>query len=259
MPLQLGIGVATYNRRDYLERTLNHIALHTKYPFTAVAVVDDGSTDGTPDMLRGRNATFVTGQNMGIAWNKNRALFLLSELQRCDIVILLEDDSFPIRDGWETEWMDAALRWGHSNLAGDWMSKYFVSGTGTLEDPLYSTAVTAQCSVFTREALLFGGYFDPRFRGYGHEHVEHTARMIRVGYGGIIAEAEGRRQMYFRLLYGGIKVTTGPSYLDKDQVARNVTFAKQALHDHSFRAPWHTEDDMRQFRDEMRAASPRVL
>ena len=48
-----------------------------------------------------RMSRVVTGRNMGIAWNKNRALFLLGAIAQCDVVILLEDDSFPTSDGWD--------------------------------------------------------------------------------------------------------------------------------------------------------------
>ena len=99
--LQLGIGIVTYNRRTVLSETLDRVRQHTKHPRTVIAVADDGSTDGTQDMLRERNVLTVTGRNMSIAWNKNRALFLLSEMLRCDVVLLLEDDAFPASDHWE--------------------------------------------------------------------------------------------------------------------------------------------------------------
>jgi glycosyltransferase involved in cell wall biosynthesis len=260
MPLQLGIGIVTYNRRNLLAETLDHIGRHTKYPFAKVAVADDGSTDGTPDMLRDRNVTTVTGRNMGVAWNKNRALFLLSELVRCDIIVLLEDDSFPAQDNWELEWMNAAVRWGHANVATDWMGETFLSGAGTLNDPVLSTGVSAQCSVYSREALLFGGYFDPRFRGYGHEHVEHSYRLARVGYGGTEEQLpNGRRQMVFRLLRGGIRFATAPSTFDQAQVDRNLALCQELFFDYSYRNPWRDENEMQQFREELRATTPRVL
>ena len=120
-PLLLGIGIVTYNRRAVLSETLDRVQQHTKHPRTVVAVADDGSTDGTLDMLRARQVLTVTGRNMSIAWNKNRALFLLSELLRCDVVLLLEDDAYPARDHWETEWIHAAVRWGHANVAVRWI------------------------------------------------------------------------------------------------------------------------------------------
>ncbi|HET6196399.1 MAG TPA: glycosyltransferase, partial [Acetobacteraceae bacterium] len=206
MAIRVGIGVITYNRKDVLAETLARVRAHTKTP-CALAVADDGSTDGTGDLVRSQSVTLVTGRNMGIAWNKNRALFLLGAVVNCDVVILLEDDSYPTEDGWEQEWIQATQAWGHVNLAGPWFSDSFLRGTGTVDDPIVSKDVTAQCSGYSRAALLYGGYFDSRFRGYGFEHIEHSRRMVRVGYGGSYEEVDGEVVPIFRLLKGCIAVS----------------------------------------------------
>lgn len=256
LSLLLGIGIITYNRQAILSQTLDRVLEHTKHKRTILAVADDGSTDGTLDMLRARQVLTVTGRNMSIAWNKNRALFLLSELLRCDIVLLLEDDAYPSSDNWEIEWMNAAVRWGHANVAGPWLKEHFISGTGTSEDPILSKRVTAQCAVFSREALLFGGYFDPRFRGYGHEHVEHSRRLIRLGYGGV-----DQHDALFNLLWGGLSFHSVPSSFDgkPDEVERNRQLAHELFSDFSYRAPWQNEEDARQLREEMRHSFPRAV
>jgi hypothetical protein len=259
--LQLGIGIITYNRRAVLSETLDRVQRHTRHPRTVVAVADDGSTDGTLDMLRARQVLTVTGRNMSVAWNKNRALFLLAELQRCDVVLLLEDDAYPERDGWEVEWMRAAIRWGHANVAARWIEAHVApaGGAGTLEDPMHSNALTAQCSVFSREALLFGGYFDTRFRGYGHEHVEHTGRLLRMGYGGTSEPINGQPGPFFKLLWGGIGFHMVPPVVEakEAQAERNLLVAQALAGDFSYRAPWQNEDEAKQFREEMRHTLPR--
>lgn len=259
MPLQIGIGIVTYNRLGVLSETLDRVLRHTKYPFTAIVIADDGSTDGTLDMLRSRGVTTVTGRNMGIAWNKNRALFTLSELLRCDIVILLEDDAHPTRDHWEVEWMNAALRWGHANVAGEWLREHFIGGAGTFDDPIRSTHITAQCAVFSREALLFGGYFDARFRGYGHEHVEHSRRMVRMGYGGADEDVNGTMMTLYKLLWGHIGFNPTTTFYDQTQVDRNLLLARALFSDFTYRAPWHNEEEAGQFREELRGSFPRAL
>ncbi len=260
MPLQLGIGIVTYNRQAVLSETIDRVRRHTKYPFTTIAVADDGSTDGTLAMLRERQVTMVTGHNMGIAWNKNRALFMLAELLRCDVVVLLEDDCYPVVDNWEQAWMHAAVRWGHVNAAAPWLTGHFMSGAGTWDDPISSTRLTAQCAVFSREALLFGGYFDSRFRGYGHEHVEHTRRMVRLGYGGLDALVDGQEVTLYWLLWGGLAVNPAAvSYYNVAQVERNLVLTRQLLGDFRYRAPWHDEAEAAQFRNEMRGGFPPLL
>lgn len=253
----LGIGVITYNRCPVLAETLDLVQRHTRHPRTVVAVADDGSTDGTLAMLRERRTLTVTGRNMSIAWNKNRALFLLAELVRCDIVILLEDDSYPERDDWEAEWILAAQRWGHATATPSWLrQEHAVSGSGTVDDPIESEWISAQCAVFSREALLYAGYFDTRFRGYGHEHVEHTCRLLRMGYGPASGQA-GK----FKSIWGGVGVRPLPSTFEaKEQLAEpNRELATTLLGDTSYRAPWQSEDEARQFRAEMRQAWPQAV
>ena len=129
MAARVGIGVITYNRKDVLAETLARVRAHTSSPHELV-VADDGSWDGTVELVRSLGIRLVTGRNMGIAWNKNRALFLLTMLLHCDVVILLEDDSRPVKDGWEQDWIAASLRWGHINLAGEWLRALFYPGLG---------------------------------------------------------------------------------------------------------------------------------
>jgi hypothetical protein len=260
-PLLLGIGIVTYNRRSILNATLDRVLQHTRHPRTVVAVADDGSTDGTLDLLRARQVLTVTGRNMSIAWNKNRVLFLLSELLRCDVVLLLEDDAYPSADHWEIEWMHAAVRWGHANLADQSLKEHFVAGTGTLEDPIYSPQITAQCAVFSREALLFGGYFDTRFREYGHEHVEHTRRLLRLGYGGTEGPVNGQPGPLFKLLWGGIGHHLVPPIIAAKEAPaeRMRALAQRLFGDFSYRAPWQDETEAKQLRDEMRHSFPRAV
>ena len=254
----LGIGIVTYNRAGVLAKTLDRVQRHTTHPHTIVAVADDGSTDDTMQMLRARQVLAVSGTNAGVAWNKNRALFLLFALRRCDVVILLEDDAYPTRDGWHAEWIEAARRWGHVNLAADWLREHFISGKGTAADPILSRQLTAQCAVFSRESILFGGYFDTRFRGYGHEHVEHTWRLLRMGYGGSEWPPDSKTAPEFRLIWGGIAHQFAPSVGDAGdwQTERNRVLAQLLLGEYSHRPPFQTEQEARQLREEMRQALP---
>jgi len=255
MALRVGIGVVTYNRKDVLLETLARIRAHTASE-CALAVADDGSSDGTPEAVRAQQLTLVSGRNMGIAWNKNRALYLLAAVAQCDVVILLEDDSFPIADGWEQEWVEASQRWGHVNLAGEWFSEGFLRGSGTVDDPTISKNVTAQCSGFSRTALLYGGYLDPRFRGYGFEHIEHSRRLVRLGYGGSHEEVDGEVVPIFKLLKGSIRVTSPGSFSNADDRTRNQLLCHQLLFDESYRMPWRDDTELAQFRAEMANALP---
>ena len=253
MAIRVGIGIITCNRKDVLLETLSRVRTHTQSP-CVLAVADDGSDDGTADAVRSQKVTLVTGQNMGIAWNKNRALFLLGAIVQCDVVILLEDNSFPTKDGWEQEWVQASQLWGHANLAGEWFRDSFLKGAGTVDDPILSTNVSAQCSGFSRAALLYGGYFDPRFRGYGQEHVEHTRRLLRIGYGGSYEDLDGQVLPIYRLLKSCIEVTSPHSFADHADSDRNWMVCRELLFDEKHRMPWRDDGELNQFRAEMTKA-----
>jgi glycosyltransferase involved in cell wall biosynthesis len=251
---RIGIGIVTYNRRDILAATVEKVRRFTRHPAVDFVVADDGSTDGTLGWLRDNDIPAVTGVNMGIAWNKNRALYFLSEMLGCETVILLEDDTQPSKPGWEDAWIAAGRFWGHANFAAPWMKDLFISGQGTPADPVLCDKLTAQCAVFSRESLLFGGFYDSRFRGYGHEHVEHTRRLVRVGFGGTDRIVDGHEQMRFKLIRGDISVVDVPSYENHEQAEQNRLIAGPLMTDQSYRAPWRDDAELKQFRAEMRSA-----
>jgi glycosyltransferase involved in cell wall biosynthesis len=254
MAFAVGIAIVTYNRKRIVSDTIDRVRALTRTADAALVVADDGSSDGTLSMLRDKQVPVITGVNMGIAWNKNRALFLLAQMLGCQAVILLEDDTQPNKAGWEAEWMQAAQRWGHVNLAADWLAEHFLSGAGTVEDPVRTKMLTAQCSAFSWAALAFGGYFDPRYKGYGHEHVDHTRRLVRVGFGGTDERIDGHERVLFYLIKGGLTVVSSQTHYDQQQVERNLEVAHQTMGQQHFRAPWGDDTQLRQFRSEIESA-----
>jgi glycosyltransferase involved in cell wall biosynthesis len=254
MSFPVGIGIVTYNRKAILSETIDRVRALTRQPGAALVVADDGSNDGTLAMLREKQVPVVTGINMGIAWNKNRALFLLSQMLGCEAVILLEDDTRPTRSGWEAEWIAGASRWGHVNFAAEWMQTHILSGAGTAADPARSKQITAQCAAYSSAALRYGGYFDPLFRGYGHEHVEHSRRLVRVGYGGTDERINGEDVVTYNLLRGDLSVVSTPSFQNAEQEERNFQIAKVIMGKQGYRAPWGEDKEMRQFRAEIESA-----
>jgi glycosyltransferase involved in cell wall biosynthesis len=175
----LGIAVVTYRRPDRLKRSLEQVAALTRTPHELV-VADDGSDDGTADELRSQNVRVVTGANRGVCWNKNRGLFALMALG-CETLVLLEDDIYPDREGWEADWIEAALRWHHVAFAHEKIGEHVLGGTGTPEDPLVNYKATAQCVAVSAQAMRQVGFLDSRFKGYGVGHAEWTTRFKRAG------------------------------------------------------------------------------
>ncbi|MBO5307827.1 MAG: glycosyltransferase family 2 protein [Lentisphaeria bacterium] len=75
LPL-ITIGVSAYNRKDYLRECLNSLLVQT-YKNCEIIVVDDGSVDGTGDMVRNEfpQVRYIYQENAGDAAAKNTAAF----------------------------------------------------------------------------------------------------------------------------------------------------------------------------------------
>jgi len=70
--------IPTYNRRDLLPRALDSVLAQT-VPVDEIIVIDDGSTDGTDDMLRARygdRVRYVWQPNAGVSAARNHGLRL---------------------------------------------------------------------------------------------------------------------------------------------------------------------------------------
>jgi Glycosyl transferase family 2 len=246
----LGIAVITYNRIQSAKTVVERVLQHTTLPFQLI-VADDGSSDGTAEEFRRQNVKVISAANMGVCWNKNRALFYLNNVAKCDPIILLEDDSWPIEDGWEADWVEAALNYGHINLAGAWFSDSFISGSGTPQDPIISNAISGQCSAYSADALSYVGYLDTRFIGYGIGHVEHSTRLVRAGYGGYIAGRAVGSKYRFLLINSRIKVTSPETFKLQSQIDRNQEVMRIIREEPVFRAAWRTDAQLAQLRSEV--------
>ena len=105
--------------------------------------------------------------------------------------------------------------------------------------------------MFFRKTLLFGGFSDNRFRGYGHEHVEHTCLLCRVGNSPATADPDR-----FKSIWGGIGGRSVQSTFNaKCELAElSRRLGAELMGDLSYGGSWRTEAETWQFRDEMRQA-----
>lgn len=245
---RIGIGIITCRRPRIAAETALAVRRFTRAPFELV-IADDGSPPGMVDELAAE-APVITGLNRGVTWNKNRALFHLHAVRRCDVVILLEDDTRPTAAGWERVWVEAGRRYGHANLAGDWFRHTFLRGQGTPDDPYLSRDFSGQCTVFSPQALNFAGYLDTRYRGFGIGHVDHTHRMARAGFG---AQADPTHGMLFFLLQSALTIVPTESARKEEDVQRNHALYQTLSHEGIYRAPWSTDDELRALRAELEA------
>ncbi len=249
---ELGIGIITRNRLATLAQCAAEIARHTRVPY-ALAVADDGSSDETAAWVRGAGIPLIAGPRRGCAWNKNRALRYFATRTDCDPILLFEDDTWPVADGWDDLWVAAARRWGHVN----YFYGYEPEGGGTVDDPYQGTAFGGQCTITTRAALAEVGYLDTRFVGYGVEHVEWTHR-YRVRY----THEWNLPKRTVPCLDFGVLASWPPSHYDEAEITANRDLFYRLRDDESepvYRAPWRDDDEREQLEAEVgRAAGPRA-
>lgn len=97
MPL-VSICIPTYNRKGYLKETLESVFAQT-YKDYEVVIVDDGSTDGTEEMIKhlGYNTRYHRQENAGDAAARNK----LIELAAGKYITFLDSDDLLMPDAVE--------------------------------------------------------------------------------------------------------------------------------------------------------------
>ncbi len=86
---KVSICIPTYNRRDYLRETLESIFVQT-YKDYEVVMVDDGSTDGTEQMIKKSKypIRYFWQENLGVAKARNK----LIELAKGEYITFIDSD-----------------------------------------------------------------------------------------------------------------------------------------------------------------------
>ncbi|MBW7991965.1 MAG: glycosyltransferase [Planctomycetes bacterium] len=165
---KVSICVPTYNRKDYLKETLESILAQT-YKDYEIIVVDDGSTDGTEDMIKqlGVPITCHWQENGGDAAARNK----LIELARGKYISFIDSDDLLFSDAierlvkvMETE-ADDVVAYGSyvridqdGNVYGKCKRKLF---SGNITKHLFQTIIVHSCgSMFPRKILKDGVTFD---------------------------------------------------------------------------------------------------
>ncbi len=92
------IGVSTYNRKDYLQQSLDSL-LNQSYPNCEIIVIDDGSSDATDVMMREKypQIKYVFQKNAGDAAAKNHA----AKLANGDFIVFNDSDDMFLPDAVE--------------------------------------------------------------------------------------------------------------------------------------------------------------
>lgn len=198
--MDLSVVIPTYQRRAFLERTLDALRHQTlERARYEILVVDDGSSDGTWEMLEGAEdvRTFRQGQNAGPAAARNVGIRNATG----EWILFLGDDTFPARDcleqhlkahteqRGETVAVLGSVEWWQEMHVTPLM-RYLTSG-GTIQhfafhgiqdpdDVPFGFFYTANISV-NRQFLVQYGMFDPEFRYAYGEDTELAYRLAAHG------------------------------------------------------------------------------
>ena len=189
----VSVVIPTYNRRPILEKCLLALEQQQACPLIdryEVVVVDDGSTDGTPDWLR-QNATrfphvrLIEQSHGGPAEGRNRGV----DHAQGDVIVFIDSDLVVT---------DSFLSCHAGSLVSSWAERgdrlCFTYGavvnTANFEQPtaerhklrdLSWTYFATGNVAIDKEVLQRAGLFDTGFRLYGWEDLELGERLRRMG------------------------------------------------------------------------------
>ncbi len=245
MTNRIGIGVITYNRLEYLKGCINNIRKYTQSPYYLV-IADDGSSDGTVEWCQSEGLVVITGQNRGVCWNKNRALYALKEYTDANCIMLLEDDCWSTEKGWELAWLQTTAIWHHVNYAAPWILKHnpaaIYQQSGEMPtSPYLLKLITGQCTTSSRQALNCVGYLDSRFQGYGYGHSEWTQRFMRCS--AFIDSLPVPIGETYPAINTGLTTQKSISYSNEADRQKNAQVLSSLTNEPIYRSPWQKEDE----------------
>jgi glycosyltransferase involved in cell wall biosynthesis len=171
----IGIGITTHNRPKLIKHVVAQVQAMT--PGAKVVVVDDASRV-TPQLDRVELYSFKT--NVGIARAKNKCLELLSD---CDHIFLFDDDTWPLKLGWEQPYITSPEHhmaylfeaWANGQAVGDDTIVY-------QDDKVTAHHHARGCMLYVDQvALATVGGMDVGFGKAMNEHLDWSMRMHNAG------------------------------------------------------------------------------
>jgi cellulose synthase/poly-beta-1,6-N-acetylglucosamine synthase-like glycosyltransferase len=127
-PLDLSVLIATRSRADSLERTLRSMAAMNADDLRwELVIVDNGSTDRTPDLLREWSSRLPLRSLHVPESGQNRARNLALPGLRGRITVLSDDDVCVAPD-WLRQWKEGTARWPDDAIFGGRITPRFPAG-----------------------------------------------------------------------------------------------------------------------------------
>jgi len=194
MDFKKGVAICHYNRHHTLRKVVEAVK-ETVDPATRIVVCDDGSKheakleemmiDSVEDVCRECEVLLIKGPNLGVAANKNRALWAL---QDCHYLCILEDDLFPTEKGWFEIYMKAMSLSGCHHYCRiqdkeikDTVPAFTEFMTSHGVTPIFASSPRGDFTFLTQKVVKKVGAFNPKFRGAGYAHGEWSKRVAKAG------------------------------------------------------------------------------
>ncbi len=201
----VSIVILNANGRKELETCLDSIARNTPESHEVI-VLDNGSTDGSPDYLRGRNDVFLIESpiNIGVAPGRAKAM----AHARGRHIVLLDNDTV-VTKGWIGKFLAHLDAEGRIGIVGP--RSNYVSGAQVVLEAKYddvagleefagkwyeahrnqltmSVRLVGFCMFIRREVLDKIGSIDASFGKFGFEDDDYAIRANLAGFKTVIAD-----------------------------------------------------------------------
>lgn len=169
---KVSICIPTYNRKDYLKETLETVFAQT-YKDYEVVIVDDGSTDGTDEMIAGmtENIRYFKQENAGDAAARNT----LMKMAKGEYITFIDSDDLLYPDTVERLTNSVEHHNGKACGYGGYIridengtelpTKQKKLPSGEITIPLFQQILVHSCgSIFPRQALVEKDGFNSSLR-----------------------------------------------------------------------------------------------
>ena len=182
--MRIGVAISTMNRRDLLERALEHWEKFIP-DGSVLVIVDDASTDPSikiPASDRYETVLTVNSRRMGIAATKNKCIAELMDAG-CDHLFLVDDDVWPVTADWWKPYVESSephlsFQWPRAGAGHRWVIKH-------TDDQHFSIGFPRGVMLYAERRVIdrVGG-MDTAYGAHGGEHVEwsqriHNAKLTR--------------------------------------------------------------------------------
>ncbi len=182
--LRTSIIIPTYNRRNLLKKVLRALSSQTYPPDKyEIIVVDDGSTDGSGEMVRRLKAScplrYFKQRKGGLSVARNYGI----KQARGEIIIFIDSDML-VDSHFVQEHLEYHQRYSRVIVKGPVMHTHTlvhpIRRRRKLKDISMAFFAGGNCSV-EKKALLEVGLFDEDFKEYGWEDLELGIRLKKQG------------------------------------------------------------------------------